>query len=133
MEMSARIVSARLADQELAQRLAQRSEQLLARGMNNIEQELQIQSRMAATFRDMDDQIAKANRSVASRADVMNATQALAKQLGVVSQELNAREAEFRSRSTAATSEELAAVQALDSRVAQRAELLQKLAARQAP
>jgi hypothetical protein len=132
MEMSARVVLARLGDQEMAQRLAERGEQLMARGMSNIEQEFQLQNEMAAKFKDMDDQIARANRILGAEAS-MASRASLAKNLGQTANALDAREAEFRARATAMAAEEMAAVRSLDNNLAGRAELLQKLGARQAP
>ncbi|MDQ6799469.1 MAG: hypothetical protein M3041_01385 [Acidobacteriota bacterium] len=131
-EMSARIVSARLGDQEMAHRLGQRGEELMARGVRNIEQEFQLESEMATRFRDMDDQIARASRIVGAEAG-MASREKLAKTLGATSQALSARESEFRARETADRAEELAAVRALDASVASKVELLKRLEARQTP
>ena len=130
--MSARVVLARLGNEEMAQRLAQRGEQLMARGLSNIEQEFQLQNEMAARLKDMDDQIARANRIVGSEA-AMASRASFAKELGETAEALSAREAEFRARSTAMAAEEMAAVRSLDNNLAGRATLLQKLEARQAP
>jgi hypothetical protein len=132
MEMSARVVTARLGDQELAQRLDARGEQVMARGMGNIEQEFQLESEMATRFRDMDDQIARANRIVGAEASMASRAN-LAKNLGATNKALDAREAEFRAREAADRAEEILAVRSLDARVANKAELLQRLEARQAP
>jgi len=132
MEMSARVVLARLGDQEMAHRLAERGEELMARGMSNIEQEFQLENEMAARFKDMDDQIARANRILGAEAS-MASRASLAKNLGQTASALDAREAEFRARATAMAAEEMAAVKSLDNNLAGRAELLQKLGARQAP
>src|SRR2546421_12637706 len=59
VEMSARVVLARLGDEAMAHRLAERGEELMARGMSNIAQEFQLQDEMAARFKDMDDQVAR--------------------------------------------------------------------------
>jgi len=132
IELSARVALARLGDQEIAMKLAERGDQLLARGMSNIEQELQLESEMAARFRDMDDQIARANRIFGAQAS-MASQPTLAKTLSATSSALSAKEAEFHSRETADRAEEILAVRALDSRVASRDELLQRLGAKQAP
>jgi hypothetical protein len=132
MEMSARIASARLGDQELAHRLAERGEQLMTRGMSNIEQEFQLESEMASRFRDMDDQIARAQRIVGAEAS-MASRASLAKNLDATAKALDARQAEFRTREAADRAEEILAVRALDARVANKAELLQRLEARPAP
>lgn len=132
MEMSAKVVLARLGNEEMAHRLAERGEQLMARGMSNIEQEFQLQNEMAARFKDMDDQIARAQRIMGAEAS-MASRASLAKQLGETENALSAREAEFRARSTAMAAEEILAVRSLDNNLAGRATLLQKLEARQAP
>ena len=132
VELSARTVSARLDEKAMAMKLAERGDELLARGVNNIEQEIQLESEMAARFRDMDDQIARANRMVGAQANVASQV-TLAKTLGATSSALSAKEAEFHARETADRAEETLAVRALDSRVASRDELLQRLGAKQAP
>jgi hypothetical protein len=87
---------------------------------------------MAARFKDMDDQIARANRIVGAEASLASRA-SLAKNLGETANALNAREAEFRARATAMAAEEMAAVKSLDNNLAGRAQLLQRLEARQAP
>jgi hypothetical protein len=132
IEMSARIASARLGDQEMAMKLAERGDELLARGMSNIEQEFQLESEMATRFRDMDELMARANRIVGAQASV--ASQAtLAKTLGATSSALSAKEAEFHARQNADRAGEILAVRGVDSRVASRDALLHRLDAKQAP
>jgi hypothetical protein len=132
IELSARVALARLGDQEIAMKLAERGDQLLARGMSNIEQEFQLESEMATRFRDMDELMARANRIVGAQASV--ASQAtLAKTLGATSSALSARQADFRARETADRAEEILAVRGVDSRVASRDALLHRLDAKQAP
>jgi hypothetical protein len=58
---------------------------------------------------------------------------ALAKNLGATSSALSACEARFRAQETADRAEEILAIRALDSRVASRDQLLQRLGAKQAP
>ena len=132
MEISARVVFARLGDEAMAHRLAERGEELMARGMSNIAQEFQLQDEMAARFKDMDDQVARASRIIGSEATMASHAN-LAKELGETEQALNAAQAEFRARSTAMAAEEIAAARSLDNNLAGRAELLQKLGVRQAP
>ena len=132
MEMSARVALARLGNEEMAHRLSERGEELMARGLSNIEQEFQLENEMAARFKDMDDQIARAQRIMGAEAS-MASRASFAKQLGETENALAAREAEFRARATAMAAEEMAAVRSLDNNLAGRAQLLQRLEARQAP
>src|SRR5205823_2913419 len=95
IELSARVALARLGTDEMAHRLAERGEAVMARGMSNIDQEFQIENAMAARFKDMDDQIAKANRIVGDEAAMASRT-SLAREVGATANALNAAEATFR-------------------------------------
>ncbi len=121
--MNARIVTANVSEEQLFQR----SEQLDARAMKNIEEQVLADEQMAAKFRDMDDQIARAQRIAGAQA-AMASSSLLARSLNDTQQALNARDNEFRARANAAATDELMAVRALDSKLYHTEQLQHRLA-----
>jgi len=127
-EANARIAAANVSEQQLAER----SEELYARAMKNIEEQVLADEQMATKFRDMDDEIARAQRIVGAQA-AMASNAMLSKTLRATEEALNAADTEFRSRTTAALGEEIMAVRSLQStNMASRASLEGKLSNLQA-
>ena len=122
-EANARIAAARVSQEQLAER----GEELYARAMKNIEEQVLADEQMATKFRDMDDQIARAQRIAGAQA-TMASNAMLSKTLRATEEALNAADTEFRSRTTAALGEEVMAVRSLQSNnMASRATLEGKL------
>jgi hypothetical protein len=128
VEMESRVVTARLSDQEMAQKLNVASEELMSRAMKNIEENLQLQQAMASKLQHMEEMAARANRSVMNRASMVNSASLLTRNLGAVSAALNRCDAEYRSRLNVAVEAELAASRQFDSRLAHVSELQHRLA-----
>jgi len=121
--LNARIATGNVSEEALAQR----SEELVAHAMKNMEEQLADQQEMANKFRDMDDQIARAQRVTGSEAAMASNSQ-LAMSLRDTEQALSARDNEFRARANASAAEELMAVKGLDARMYHTEQLQTRLA-----
>jgi hypothetical protein len=128
VEMESRIVSARLSDQEMAQKLNVASDELMSRAMKNIEENVQLQEEMASRLQHMEEVAARASRTAMNQASMVNSAALLTRNLGAVSAALNRCDTEYRSRLNAAVENELAATRQFDSRLAQASELQHRLA-----
>ena len=122
----AETVAARFSDEaQMSARLQETSEALMQRAQKNIEGEVELQAKMMAVLRDMDDQAVKASR-VANEAGMVNSAALYQRNLGAVSEALHRCESTFHGSASLAVNDELAAFNQLDARL-QSTALQQKL------
>jgi len=113
----ANTVATRFSDEvQMSARLTEAADELMQRAQKNIEGEVELQAKMMAVLRDMDDQTAKASR-VANEAGMVNSAALYQRNLSAVSEALHRCQSTFRGSMSLAVTEELSAFNQLDARL----------------